>query len=36
MRERLEALGSSLSLESAPGQGTQLIARCHLTNEVLR
>jgi len=30
MRERLEALGGSLSLESAPGQGTQLIARCQL------
>jgi NarL family two-component system sensor histidine kinase LiaS len=35
MRERLEALGGTLSLESAPGQGTQLIARCQLTKEVL-
>lgn len=34
MRERLAALGGTLSIESAPGQGAQLIARCPLTKEV--
>jgi NarL family two-component system sensor histidine kinase LiaS len=34
MRERMEALDGSLSLESIPGQGTRLIARLLLTRGV--
>jgi len=28
MRERMNALGGALSLDSAPGQGTRILARC--------
>ncbi len=31
MRERIEALGGSLSLESKPGDGTRLITQCKVT-----
>ncbi len=34
MRERMEALGGGLRLESTVGQGTRLIARCPLTKGV--
>lgn len=34
MRERMEALGGSLSLERSPGRGMRLVARCQITNEV--
>ena len=30
MQERMEALGGALEVESAPGQGTCLVARCPL------
>jgi len=30
MRERIEALGGNLTVESAPGAGTRLVARCEL------
>jgi signal transduction histidine kinase len=30
MRERIEALDGELTVESAPGTGTRLIARCEL------
>jgi signal transduction histidine kinase len=28
MRERIEALGGDLDVESAPGEGTRVTARC--------
>ncbi len=36
MRERMQALDGSLSVEGVPGQGTTLIARCQSTIEVDR
>jgi NarL family two-component system sensor histidine kinase LiaS len=30
MRERMEALGGTIGLESAPGEGTRLTARCNI------
>jgi NarL family two-component system sensor histidine kinase LiaS len=36
MGERLAALGGSFSMESTPGQGTQLVACCYLINQELR
>ena len=30
MRERIEALDGELAVESAPGSGTRLVARCDL------
>jgi signal transduction histidine kinase len=35
MRARVETLGGSLSLESASGQGTRLVARCKVNREML-
>jgi NarL family two-component system sensor histidine kinase LiaS len=33
MRERMDALGGGINLESAPSQGTRLSARCQITDQ---
>jgi hypothetical protein len=33
LRERIESLGGSLSIETAPGDGTRLVMRCHAGNK---